>query len=156
MEGFGFTAASKIKEGAHWANWADWSGVRGPFLVCCGKNGTAVRVDVPEQSEPKFGWQQKTTRRVFFCDCGKFLPSVDESVSPRVQPHRSGTDHSREKNFERVQHHTLEQIVHVPIPQIQQLKMEGVKDIPQESLPQQTVGATRERNACSGIRHVPS
>ena len=46
---------------------------------------------------------------------------------------------AEQDKFERVQQHTVEQIVHVPIPQIQELNMEGVKDIPQERFPQQTV-----------------
>ena len=84
-----------------------------------------------------------------------FFPSVDVSASPvHNQVHQEQISAEQDK-FERVQQHTVEQIVHVPIPQSQELNMEGVKDIPQERFPQQT-GADRERNACSGSGHVSS
>ena len=54
------------------------------------------------------------------------------------QVHQEQISAEQEK-FERVQQHTVEQIVHVPIPQSQELNMEGVKDIPQERFLQQTV-----------------
>ena len=41
--------------------------------------------------------------------------------------------------FERVQQHTVQQIVHVPIPHIQEQIVEGVKQIPQERFPEKTV-----------------
>ena len=40
---------------------------------------------------------------------------------------------------ERVQQHTAEQIVHVPIPQIREQTVEGAKGILQERFPEQTV-----------------
>ena len=46
---------------------------------------------------------------------------------------------AEQDKFERVQQHTVEQTLHVPIPQSQELNVEGVKDIPQERFPQQTV-----------------
>ena len=46
---------------------------------------------------------------------------------------------AEQDKFERVQQHTVDQIVHEPIPQSQELNMEGVKDIPQERFLQQTV-----------------
>ena len=62
---------------------------------------------------------------------------VDESASPVYnQVHQEQISAEQDK-FERVQQHTVEQIVHVP--QSQELNMEGVKDIPQERFPQQTV-----------------
>ena len=64
---------------------------------------------------------------------------MDVSASPVYnQVHQEQISAEQEK-FERVQQHTVDQIVHVPIPQSQELNMEGVKDIPQERFLQQTV-----------------
>ena len=50
----------------------------------------------------------------------------------------------------------FEQIVHVPIPQIQELNMEGVKEISQERFPQQTEEQIENATPCSGVGHVSS
>ena len=69
----------------------------------------------------------------------RFFPSVDVSASPVYNQVRQEQISAEQDKFERVQQHTVEQIVHVPIPQSQELNMEGVKDIPEERFPQQTV-----------------
>ena len=56
------------------------------------------------------------------------FPSLDEFTAPA---------HQEQECVERVQQHTVEQIVHVP--QIHEQIVEGVKEFPQERLPQQTV-----------------
>ena len=71
----------------------------------------------------------------------RFFPSVDVSASPVYnQVHQDKISAEQEK-FERVQQHTVGQIVHVPIPQIQELNMEGVKEIPQEPFSSADCGA---------------
>ena len=57
------------------------------------------------------------------------FPAVNESVSPvfeQVYQEQIGADPG---SFERTQQRTVENIVHVPIPQIQVQFMEGVKQI---------------------------
>ena len=64
---------------------------------------------------------------------------MDVSASPVHNQVRQEQISAEQEKFECVQQHTVDQIVHVPIPQSQELNMEGVKDIPQERFLQQTV-----------------
>ena len=64
---------------------------------------------------------------------------MDVSASPVYNQVHQDQISAEQDTFERVQQHTVGQIVHVPIPQNQELNMEGVKDIPQERFLQQTV-----------------
>ena len=54
-------------------------------------------------------------------------PSVDDSASPVYNQVQQGQIAAEQESFERVQQHTAEQIIHVPILQIQEQIVEGVK-----------------------------
>ena len=58
------------------------------------------------------------------------FPSVDESVSPLYNQVHQEQIAAEQESVERVQQHTVEQIVHVPVPQIQEQIVESVHVIP--------------------------
>ena len=80
---------------------------------------------------------------------------MDVSASPvHNQVHQEQISAEQEK-IERVQQHTVDQIVHVPIPQSQELNMEGVKDIPQERFLQQTVWQIENATPAPALNMFP-
>ena len=60
------------------------------------------------------------------------FPSVDEVASPGYNQVHQEQIAADSESVERVQQHTVEQIVHVPIPQIQEQVVESVQVIPRE------------------------
>ena len=77
------------------------------------------------------------------------FPAVNESASPvfeQVYQEQIAADPGR---FERTQQRTVENIVHVPIPQIQVRFVEGVKEIHQERPPERI----EELIVCAPVPH---
>ena len=66
-------------------------------------------------------------------------PSLDELPSPVYNQVHQEQIAAEQESFERVQQHTVEQIIHVPIPQIQEQIVVGVKEVPQDRFPEQSV-----------------
>ena len=58
------------------------------------------------------------------------FPSVDESASPVYNQVHQEQIAAEQESFERVQQHTVEQIIHVPIPHVQEQIAESIQVIP--------------------------
>ena len=64
------------------------------------------------------------------------FPAVDESAPPAfLQVHQEQIA-AEPGSFERTQQRSVENIVHVPIPQIQEQFVESIQEFPQERLPE--------------------
>ena len=67
------------------------------------------------------------------------LSPLDVSAAPVYNQVRQEQIAAEQERVERVQQRTVEQTVYVPVPQIQEQIVEGVKEIPRERVLQQTV-----------------
>ena len=67
------------------------------------------------------------------------LPPLDVSAAAVCNQIRQEQIAAEQERVELVQQRTVEQIVHVPVPQIQEQIVDGVKEIPQERFPEQTL-----------------
>ena len=67
------------------------------------------------------------------------LPPLDVSAAPVYNQVRQEQIAAEQECVERVQQPKVKQMVHVPVPQVQEQIVEGIKEVPQERFPELTV-----------------